>query len=454
MDELRLFTDRVRERDLDNFLVEELQASTSFRSWFLANLSEHIQPPENAEAQVRKSPPRPDGRQTDVQLGWFIPNGDLAACALIESKVTADFQPGQPEAYRQEVARLRQEYGPRSACSVLIAPAQKLQSLPGKECFDVTLSIEQMIEVLTQRRRDGVTDVEVDARLAVRAELLEALCGKRSQSSWTPLTVEEKREFAIAYAELAQLIVPQLRVRASTDGPKSLTRFFDGLSVAPDFPCAVALKHEFGNGVGQKYANIQLSGMAGCLDMLRQEPQLFADAAIYPAEGGKSLFVRIDTPSLSPDGSLFGEQRDNVVAGLQAIGKLAKWFGEHQSRLKALLAAKPETTIISPSVAEPNLEPAFLGAMQDIAARSFSVCRYKPNHMLGMLTERGGVGTAKSLINGQATEGFTRLLLEGHLELTVEALVLQRRWRSLFTEGELKIAEKRLKEAGYAGPYA
>ncbi len=34
----QVFRDRVRERDLDNFLVEELRASNSFREWFLSHL--------------------------------------------------------------------------------------------------------------------------------------------------------------------------------------------------------------------------------------------------------------------------------------------------------------------------------------------------------------------------------------------------------------------------------
>lgn len=30
-----MFRDRVRERDLDHFLIEELHSSTQFREWFL-----------------------------------------------------------------------------------------------------------------------------------------------------------------------------------------------------------------------------------------------------------------------------------------------------------------------------------------------------------------------------------------------------------------------------------
>ncbi len=67
------YRDSVRERDLDNFLVEELSASSEFREWVLGKVTAAFIVPQDTEVRVRKSPPRNsnDGRQTDVQLGWF-----------------------------------------------------------------------------------------------------------------------------------------------------------------------------------------------------------------------------------------------------------------------------------------------------------------------------------------------------------------------------------------------
>lgn len=41
-----LFQDRVRERDLDNFLVEELYSSDTFRIWLVARLNHSFVPPK------------------------------------------------------------------------------------------------------------------------------------------------------------------------------------------------------------------------------------------------------------------------------------------------------------------------------------------------------------------------------------------------------------------------
>lgn len=50
-----LFRDSVRERDLDNFLVEELQASDAFRPWLLAQLPHSFCPPTGADVRVQRS---------------------------------------------------------------------------------------------------------------------------------------------------------------------------------------------------------------------------------------------------------------------------------------------------------------------------------------------------------------------------------------------------------------
>ena len=192
---------------LDNFLVEELRCvQTPFANgFFLISLLSSIVRLIVRFVELHKSPQRiQDARQTDVRLGWF--NGEnLRACVLIESKVTADFQPGQAEAYAQEVMALRAELGTNHACAVLIAPQAKMKTLPkAHHSFRRVSRLKKLVDALTQRRLYGLADGELDARLAVRIELLEALAGKRLSTGWLPVTVESKRDFAKAYTELCQ----------------------------------------------------------------------------------------------------------------------------------------------------------------------------------------------------------------------------------------------------------
>jgi hypothetical protein len=68
-----------------------------------------------------------------------------------------------------------------------------------------------------------------------------------------------------------------------------------------------------------------------------------------------------------------------------------------------------------------------------------------------MLTEKGGLRTAKTLIHAsKPSDGYTALYLRDRLDLTVEALVIANpRWRTLFTDDEIRMARKRLKQYGY-----
>jgi hypothetical protein len=96
------------------------------------------------------------------------------------------------------------------------------------------------------------------------------------------------------------------------------------------------------------------------------------------------------------------------------------------------------------------LEKQFTEAMLDIYRIARKETSYNPARFLGMVNERGGLDTARSLLHASGvSEGFTRLALERRLDLTVEALVLSPKWRSLFTSEELALAEARLRQYGY-----
>ena len=329
-----VFRDRVRERDLDNFLVEELHASETFLDWMLGRL-EHAMDVPVGPASVQKSPPRErDRRQTDVRIGWMDSLQDLRACVLIESKVTADFEPGQAEAYASERSALRVRLGMRNAASLLVAPRAKLASLRHDGAFDAEIAIEEIVALLAKRRQAGL-ERELDARLEARIQLLEALCGKRSGADWIGNTIEEKRTFAEAYAVLAAEMLPELRVRPSTDGRKAITRSFDG----PDLPSLPGawLRHEFGPGQPAKYANVLLRGAADRMDAVRNSGLL--DATSYTAErAGQSLGIRVRTPSVDPM-QPFKVQREAVEAGLEEIGGLIDWLKENQEALARLVGA-------------------------------------------------------------------------------------------------------------------
>jgi hypothetical protein len=75
---------------------------------------------------------------------------------------------------------------------------------------------------------------------------------------------------------------------------------------------------------------------------------------------------------------------------------------------------------------------------------------YNPTYFVRMLDEHRAVVAARQLLAAPAiSEGFSQLWELGHLELTVEAIVLEDRFRPLFRASELDVARKRLADLGY-----
>lgn len=97
------------------------------------------------------------------------------------------------------------------------------------------------------------------------------------------------------------------------------------------------------------------------------------------------------------------------------------------------------------------LEEKFQGAMFDIYRRAKSEAGYNATIFLQMLTDRGGLATAKTLINAdRQSDGYTALLLADRLYLTVEALVVDEvRWHPLFLPEEIDKARRRLESNEY-----
>jgi hypothetical protein len=373
---------------------------------------------------------------------------------LIESKVTADFRSGQAEAYASELREYRALLGETAACAVLIAPASRLGTLVHNGAFDATIAVEDIIGSLEKRRADGLSNPELDARLQAQIGLLEATCGKRNGVGWTVITVPEKRTFADAYVELASTIVPELRVRPSSDGSKALTRSFDGLRLPEGFP-DVKLKHEFGSFVKWKYTNLQFDGLADQLSAL-ENSKILDGTSYQPIASGKSLFIRIPTPGIDPRRP-FEDEKDNVRAGLTAVRDLAVWITRHAALVKPILSntpklgldsmsndALPRTSATRPLESGKNLERLFAQALHDIYAKCHKL-GYRPTGMMEMMEKIGAIPTAKQLLASPPSEGFARLAMLGRLDLSIESLILEDRWSTVFTDAERKTAQQRLR---------
>lgn len=99
-----------------------------------------------------------------------------------------------------------------------------------------------------------------------------------------------------------------------------------------------------------------------------------------------------------------------------------------------------------------KLENEFHDAMLDVYRRAKSEAGYTATRFLGMVSERGGLETARYLLHAPTvSDGYAALWERGRLDLTVEAVILDAKWDPLFSRQERHIAVGRLREYGFAG---
>ena len=91
------------------------------------------------------------------------------------------------------------------------------------------------------------------------------------------------------------------------------------------------------------------------------------------------------------------------------------------------------------------LEEQFNREMKSVYILAKSECGYNATYFLKMLSELGGVKTAKKLLRSSNVQGgFAELLQCGRKDITMEARVIKPDYVSLFTEEEINIATERL----------
>lgn len=96
-----------------------------------------------------------------------------------------------------------------------------------------------------------------------------------------------------------------------------------------------------------------------------------------------------------------------------------------------------------------KLEHEFENEMRKIYEQAVE-CGYRPTRFLQLISEKGAVETAKQLLYSSTySEGLTKPWELKRLDISMEALVIKKPWSSLFTEEQLQVAKKRLKNLGF-----
>jgi len=88
--------------------------------------------------------------------------------------------------------------------------------------------------------------------------------------------------------------------------------------------------------------------------------------------------------------------------------------------------------------------------MLQVFARAQTEGGYTATRFLQLVEDVGGLDAAKALLRKDGLSfGLTALWERQRLEISMEAVVLDPRWESLFSEVELNVARTRLTELGF-----
>ena len=95
----------------------------------------------------------------------------------------------------------------------------------------------------------------------------------------------------------------------------------------------------------------------------------------------------------------------------------------------------------------PDLEKQFDEAMMNVYRTAKDECGYNATYFLRMLHDKRGIATARQLLAKDGAQyGFEKLWEHDRLDITVECLVLNPRFRNLFDAEELDRARERLRK--------
>lgn len=180
-------------------------------------------------------------------------------------------------------------------------------------------------------------------------------------------------------------------------------------------------------------------------------------ASSAPNEIEKAMMYthRIITPVGEDDisewkslGTYGGGKGQGEVNSIEDLGPNAKWLV--QIFVEIVKGKLPPGDYSREMNTTSGLEHEFDMAMMDLYHRAKTEARYNATRYLQMLEEHRGLETARILLHApRVSDGYTALWERKRLDLTVEALILQKKWHPLFSDQERDIARKRLEEYKY-----
>lgn len=293
----------VRERDTDYLLLEELSVSSTFRRWFLHQVGYQT---DTEFLGAWHSVSDSELGESDLEFGIVLED-NRTLLIMVENKIDATFQDNQLTRYRKRGEKaVEDEWDDFTTC--LFAPEAYLTGTQKVENVDTAVSYEAVRKYFQNQE---------SVRAAFKAKMLSEAIeqNRRGYNSEPDDQVTELHRF---YWTVARENYPDLGMEKPKGVPEgNLWVRFKPILLSKD----VQLIHKMGRGD----VDLQLSVSADQEGEFHEEYQEQLADSMEVVETGKSLSIRISTPSISADKDP-QEQRTQIQAGLKAAEQLLDWY--------------------------------------------------------------------------------------------------------------------------------
>ncbi len=296
--------EKIRERDIDLLLLEELSVNIEFRRWFVERASNVKQDFEFSG--VWHSLSKVGLGETDICLKIRTREG--IEMFLIENKIDSSFRNDQATRYRQR-GQLRKEAGEcNHFTTVLIAPQAYMSDFDG---FDAGISYEVLKEGITQSK--GIGQRRKDYKL----NLLDLAILKKKRG-YNAIIDEKSTKFWWAYYNYVSENHSALEMRKPPGGVPKGSGFVT-----------------FEPAIAKKYSAKLIHKIGGCIDfqMAGRADELVSFQMKYDAKlnfgmsierAGKSLSIRYETTPVSNQRT-FESQYDSIADAIHKGTMLLNW---------------------------------------------------------------------------------------------------------------------------------
>ena len=308
----------VCERDVDLLLLEEFQSESGFSQWFVEQtLGE---PAGIGDVIAARRSATDSTGESDLEVDFQDGQGGTARM-LVENKVGAGLQPRQADRYCERGDAYVARGDCRAYHTVIVAPEAYFGESGSVKGFDYRITYEEILGWFERSETLG-------ARRRYKCILLQSAIDKGTLG-YQPEEDTATSAFWRDYWLLATAQAPGLEM--PEPGPKPAGAGFIDFR-PPVLPAGIRVVHKLNRGC----VDLEIRDMGQRVNEVRAALASHLTPDMQIVRTSKSAAVRINVPILSGN-TPADEQRDRVLAGIEAAARLLTWSGSLRTDLEAVV---------------------------------------------------------------------------------------------------------------------